>query len=116
MARVLLDDLLRERPRAVGVWVIRSPHNVTIAEEFDQVQSHQIGLVSCPNLALEDLARHRFQRNIRGFFALELSLVAIIHLLNDEWDPADGGFREAELQLGMALQGSEVEHIYKWIK
>src|SRR4249920_2178754 len=116
MSRVLVDDLFGERPRAVRMRVIRSPHYVTFAEEVYQVQSHQIRLISRPNLALEDLARHRFEWNIVGLLAFELPLVAIVHFLDDERNPTNGGFSETELQLGMTLQGSEVKHIYKRVK
>ena len=89
---------------------------MTVAEELDQVKSHQVGLISRPNLALEHLARQRFQWDVPGLLSLELSAVAVVHLLNDEWDPADRGFGEAELQFGMALQGSEGEHIYERVE
>ena len=74
MGRVLVDDLLRERPCAVRMRVIGSPHNVTFAEKVYQVQAHQIRLIGCPNLALEDLAGHRLEWNLGGLLALELSL------------------------------------------
>ena len=45
-----------------------------------------------------------------------MPLVAVVQLLDDERDPADRGFSETELQLGMAFQGSKVEHVYKWIE
>src|SRR4029077_6171046 len=111
MSRVLVDDLFGERPRAVRMRVIRSPHYVTFAEEVYQVQSHQIRLISRPNLALEDLAWHRFQRDVVGLLALELPLVTVVHLLDDERDPTNRRLGETELQLGMAFQGSEVEQI-----
>ncbi len=69
---------------------------MAVAEELHQVQSDEIGLERSPNLALEDFTRHIFQRNLGGFPALELSLITIIHLLNDERNPADGRFRQAE--------------------
>src|SRR5438034_377456 len=116
MGRVLVDDLPGERPGAVRVRVILPPHDVTGAEELDQVKSHQVGLIGRPNLALEHLARRRFQWDVPGLLSLELSAVAVVHLLNDEWDPADRGFGEAELQFGMALQGSEGEHIYERVE
>src|SRR4029453_1234241 len=96
--------------------IIPSPHDVTFAEEVYQVQSHQIRLIGRPDLALKDLTRHGFQRDVVGFLALELSLIPIVHLLDDKRDPADRRFSETELQLGMAFQGSEIEHIYKRIE
>src|SRR5438309_7688115 len=89
VTRVFFDDLLGERPRAVGVRVVRAPHDMTFTEELDQVQSHEIRLVGRPNLALEDLTRQRFQRDVFGLLSFELSLVAVVHLLNDKWDSSD---------------------------
>src|SRR5262245_26577286 len=105
MGGVFGDDVLRKRPGAVGMRIVRAPHNVAVAEKLDQVQSDEVSLKGRPYLALEDFTRHGFERNLRGFPALELPLVAVIHFLHDEGNPSDGGFGEAELELGMALQG-----------
>src|SRR5262245_26388499 len=96
MARVFRNDLFGEWPSAVGMWVIRAPHNVAVAEELGQVKSDQIRLKSRPNLALEDFARHRLERDVLRFLPLELSAVTIVHLLNDKGNPTDSGLGKAE--------------------
>src|SRR5262245_48137447 len=55
MTRVFGDDLFGEWPSAVGMRIIRAPHDVAVAEELGQVKSDQIRLKSRPNLALENL-------------------------------------------------------------
>src|SRR5215471_16976350 len=80
------------------------------------MQSNQVSLKGRPNLALEDLAGHRLEWNLFRLLALELSLVPIVHLLNDKRDPTNRRLGEAKLQFGMSLQCSEVEKIDKGIE
>src|ERR1044071_1432369 len=116
MSRIFRDNLLRKRPGAVGVWIVRAPHDVPVAKKIGLVEPDKVGLKRCPNLPFEDLARHRFERNVSRFFSLELPLVAVIHLLHDKGNPADGRFSQAKLQFWMALQRSEVEHVHEWVE
>src|SRR5215831_6630896 len=80
------------------------------------MQSNQVSLKGRPNLALEDLAGHRPESNVFRLLALELSLVPIVHLLNDKRDPTNRRLGETELQFGMSLQCSEVKKIDKGIE
>src|SRR5215831_18643326 len=80
------------------------------------MQSNQVSLKGRPNLALEDLAGHRLEWNVFCLLALELSLVPIVHLLNDKRDPTNRRLGEAKLQFRMSLQCSEVEKIDKGIE
>src|SRR5262249_37539975 len=116
MNRVLCNRLSGERPSAVRMRVIGAPHDVAVAEELDQVQSDKIRLVGRPHLAFENFARHRFQWNILGFLPFELSPVAVVHLLDDEWNPADSRLGKAKFQFRMPFQRSKVEEIYKRIE
>src|ERR1051325_12233048 len=116
MTGVFLYDFLREWPGAVGMRIVRTPHGVAVAEELEQMETDKVGLKSRPDLALENFAGHRLERDFLGFSALELPFVAIIHFLHDTANPADGGFGEAEIELGMALQSPEVEHVDEGIE
>src|SRR5215204_325949 len=111
MQRIFLDHILGKRPGAVGMRIVRAPHNMAIAEEIDQMETDEIGLIGRPDLTLEDLTGHVLKRDLGGLAALELALVAIVHFLDDEGYPADRRFGETKLQLGMTLERAEVEHV-----
>src|SRR6266540_437953 len=111
MRCLAIDDLLRERPRAVGMRIVGSPHHVALAKELDQVQSHQVRLVCRPHLALENLAREFFQFDVRIPVGFKEPLVAVVHLLYYERDPARTRLGQYELKLRVALEGAEAEKI-----
>src|SRR5215469_16715498 len=61
VAELALDVVLRIGPDAVGVWKVRGPHDVALADLVDQLDADRIGLISRIALAAPILARRHLQ-------------------------------------------------------
>ena len=117
--RATLDDLKADGAPEVAYWpadigdrLARERLVTGIEARFASLDALVNNAGKAPAVrAPKDVATPRLERDFRRLAPLELPLVAVIHFLDDERNPADGGFGEAELQLGMAFQSAEVEHV-----
>src|SRR5579884_3832478 len=113
VGRLALDDVTRARPGAVRMRIVGGPHDVPVAEEVDQVEADEVLLVGRPNLAAEEFAGQRLQRHAVRAEALARLLEAVVHLLDDIWDPADAGLAQTDLKVGMALEHAVAEEAHE---
>src|SRR5262245_39643889 len=81
---VLGDPLLRVGPDPVGVRIVRTPHDVVLADERDHRGHRRLVLVRRVSLAAPELAR--LHREIELVVAV---VVLLVHAVEDVRQPAD---------------------------
>src|SRR5262249_39330358 len=105
VAELALDVVLRIGPDAVGVWKVRGPHDVALADLVDQLDADRIGLIGRIALAAPILARRHLQIEL-----LELVLPLGVHAVEHIRDPADASLTDDDLEAGVALEHTAEDH------
>src|SRR5438876_2439727 len=103
-AEVLGDPLLRVGPDAVGMRVVRAPHDVVLADERDHHRDR--GLVLIGRIALPAPQLARLHREVELVVAV---LVPLVHPVEDVRQPAHAGLAEHELETREAIESAR-EH------
>src|SRR5262245_11022537 len=100
-SQVLADPLLRVGPDAVGVRIVRTPHDVVLADERDHHRHRGLVLIGRVPLAPPELAG--LHRQIELVVAV---LVLLVHAIQDIGKPRHAGLAEHELELRKAIEGA----------
>src|SRR2546425_8324316 len=103
-AEVLGDPLLRVGPDAVGMGIVRAPHDVVLADERDHHGDR--GLVLIGRIALPAPQLARLHREVELVVPV---LVLLVHPVEDVRQPAHAGLAEHELETREAIESAR-EH------
>ena len=104
------EHLLRVRPRALVVRVVRRPHQGPHAGELARDDTGRVVHERRGDVASEVLARHERQRRIivRG---VPLAGEPVVHALDEVRDPADVVLRRDDPQFGEPLEDAAEDHL-----
>src|SRR5438094_328556 len=105
MAELLLDVARRLGPHAVGMRIVRPPHERLDAHLLDQLGPDRIELEGGPALATPVVARlHRETEIAEAVLPLE------VHAIERVRDPADPALAERDPDVGVALEDGGPDH------
>src|SRR6266566_2554079 len=101
---LLVDVFLRFRPYAVGVRVVRAPHDRFDADILDQLGADRVELERCAALAAPVFARLQLHQIAETVLEFE------IHAVQRIGNPADAALAKADAQIGMPLEDAGAHH------